>query len=74
MTSSTKQRIQVSLSEKARKAVPALARERRLPAATLVSHLIDEALEISEDAALIKIASERDAKGVVFVSHEDAWK
>lgn len=68
-----RQRIQVSLSEEARRIVPMLARKRRIPTATLASHLIDEALEFIEDFALAKVADARDTKSARFVSHKVAW-
>ena len=70
----TKQRIQVSLSEAARRLVPVLARKRRIPAATLASQLIDQALDFAEDLALTKIAESRDTKNARFISHKTAWR
>ncbi len=74
MAIAPKQRIQVSLSYAAKMIIPALARKRRVPAATLASTLIDEALELQEDVALDRIASRRDTSRARFVSHKVAWK
>ncbi|MEK9154337.1 MAG: hypothetical protein AAB798_02590 [Patescibacteria group bacterium] len=75
MTTATRQRVQVSLSMMARRLVPALARKHHVPAATLVSELIDTALELEEDSVLSKIADERFvSKSIRWMSHNAAWK
>lgn len=75
MTVATKQRIQVSLSPEAERLVPALARRRRMPTATLASALIDTALELEEDRMLSLIADERFSSDKIrWMSHDTIWK
>jgi len=75
MAIAPKQRIQVSLSQDAKRFLPLLAKKRRIPAATLASTLIDEALELQEDLHLSKLADERfSQKNIRWVSHETVWK
>jgi len=74
MAIAPKHRIQVSLSQDAKRFLPLLAKKRRIPAATLASTLIDEALELQEDVYLSKIADERfSQKNIRWVSHEAVW-
>lgn len=74
MATATKQRIQVSLSAEARRVVPALARRRHVPTATLASELIDTALALEEDWVLAKIADERfSSENIKFMSHDAVW-
>ena len=75
MAIAPKQRIQVSLSQDAKRILPLLARKRRIPAATLASTLIDEALELEEDRYFSKLADERlSQKNIRWVSHKEVWK
>ena len=52
----------------------ALARRDQMPRATKVRQLVQQALEIEEDAYLAKIAEERDTPDAKYISHEDFWK
>ena len=72
--STTKTRINVSLSADVERAVIALAKRDQVPHATKAAELLRSALEIDEDMKLDVIARERDRTGVKFVSHKSAWK
>lgn len=76
MAIAPKYRIQVSLSPEAKRLIPLLARKRRIPAATLASALIDEALELEEDRYFSKLADERlSQKNVRWIPDSDKiWK
>jgi len=70
-----KQRIAVSLSSEAERIIPALARKRRMPAATLASKLIDRALELEEDRLLSGVADARFSEKISrWLSHNSVWK
>ena len=51
-----------------------LAKRDQMPQATKAEHLLAMALEFEEDEVLNAIASKRDRKGSVFVSHAAAWR
>lgn len=75
MAITPKHRIQVSLSREAKRLIPELARQRRIPAATLASALIDQALELEEDRVFARIADERfSQKSIRWLSHDTVWK
>ena len=70
----TKQRIQVTVSSDAGRAIKILARRDRVPRATKAAQLIDDALELQEDIALSQIADERlrNYRGP-WLTHEEVW-
>ena len=70
----TKQRINITLSDDADKIVRSLAKRDQVPTATKVSELVRVALEVEEDQVLDAIATKRDTKNPTFVSHEEAWQ
>lgn len=70
----TKTRINVSLSSDVERALIAVAKRDQVPHATKAGELLRLALEIDEDLALDRIASERDDGRTKFVSHKAAWK
>lgn len=69
----TKQRINISVSDETKQALAKLARRDRMPEATKAARLIETALEIEEDAIWNSIAARRDEKGAKFLSHKKAW-
>ncbi len=69
----TKQRINISVSDEEANFLTALAKRDQMPRATKVRQLVQQALEIEEDAYLAKIAQERDIEGVKRISHKDVW-
>lgn len=69
----TKSRLNVTLSDDAKRAIAKLAKKRQVPDATLAAHLIETALELEEDIVWDELAAERDTGGVQFVPHDKAW-
>ena len=69
-----KTRINITLSDDARRGLARLAKRERIPQATKAAHLLEIALEIEEDQAWDKIAQSRDGKNAAYVSHNKAWK
>jgi len=69
----TKQRINISVSDMEANFLTALARRDQMPRATKVHQLVQQALAIEEDAYLAKVAEERDVKNIKRVSHDDVW-
>lgn len=70
----TKSRLNVTLSDDAKRAIAKLAKKRQVPDATLAAHLIETALELEEDIVWDELASERDTGGADFVPHNQAWQ
>lgn len=70
----TKKRINVTLSEYAEKTIAAIAKERKVPQATVAAQLIEGAIELQEDWALAKLADERAShKNTKYISHDKVW-
>jgi len=61
------------MSALAEEAISALAKRDQVPEATKAGELLRLALEIEEDRVLDALATQRDKKGVKFVSHKEAW-
>lgn len=70
----TKQRINISVSDEVRRAIAELAKRDRVPEATKASRLVEIALEIEEDITWDRIADKRDRKGIKFFPHKNAWR
>jgi hypothetical protein len=70
----TKTRINITLSEEAKKALFHLAHNEGVPHATKASRLLEMALELEKDKVWDKLAAKRDTKSSRFVSHKQAWK
>ena len=70
----TKKRINVSVSKELNDALLKLARRDQIPQATKAEHLLRLALEIEEDDTLNIIAVGRDTSSAKFVSHKLAWR
>ena len=69
----TKKRVNVSLSATLESILAKLAKRDQVPQATKAAELIRIGVEIEEDELFDIIASERDKKSVKFVSHKKAW-
>lgn len=69
----TKKRINISVSEEINKALKRLAKRDQMPQATKAEHLLALGLALEEDEVLNAIATKRDRKGAMFVSHAVAW-
>jgi hypothetical protein len=69
----TKKRVNISISKAVENALGKLARRDEVPEATKAAELLRLAIELEEDQVLDAIASERDTKKAKFVSHKKAW-
>jgi hypothetical protein len=73
--STTKTRINVSLSDEINSALKKLAQRDQIPTATKAERLLEIALEIEEDEVWDKIASERlKMKNIRYLTHDKIWK
>jgi len=72
--STTKTRINISLSDSVKKALLYLARRDRVPQATKAARLLEIALEIEEDQVWNTTAKKRDIKNARYLAHNKAWK
>ena len=70
----TKKRINISVSKELNNALLKLAKRDQIPQATKAEHLLRFALEIEEDDTLNIIAVARDTSSAKFVSHKLAWR
>jgi len=70
----TKKRINITLSKTEERAIAELAKRDQVPEATKAGELLRLALEIEEDQVWDRLASKRDVKGASFVSHKKAWE
>lgn len=71
--STSKRRINISLSNDVNRALTLLAERDNVPQATKAIDLLQIALEIEEDVVWDRIAASRDAKNARMVSHARAW-
>lgn len=69
----TKKRINVTLTPDLEDALERLAERDKVPQATKAVYLIKLAIEIDEDDVLNEKAEERDTKDAKFYSHKKAW-
>jgi len=69
----TKKRVNVSLSAPLESILVKLAKRDQVPQATKAAELIRIGVEIEEDEIFDIIASERDTGKIKFVSHKKAW-
>ena len=72
--STTKSRLNITLSDDTKQAIAKLARRDEVPDATLAARLIETALELEEDIVWDSLANKRDTPDVSFVSHDTAWQ
>jgi len=71
----TKERINISITKNARKALAGLAMRDEVPEATKAAALLELALEIEEDAYFEKLANERLGSKTRWVRDRDGiWK
>ncbi len=69
----TKKRINISVSKNLDDLLSRIAKRDQVPQATKAEHLLRMALEIEEDEILDEIARKRDAGKARFISHILAW-
>ncbi|MDP2664460.1 MAG: hypothetical protein Q8O97_00595 [bacterium] len=72
--STTKARINITLSNDVREALARFANRDKVPQATKAAHLLEMALELEEDRVWNTIAERRDLKNARYLSHNKAWK
>ncbi len=70
----TKKRINISVSRELDTMLGRLAKRDQMPQATKAEHLLIKALEFEEDEVLNFVAMSRDTKDATFISHEEAWR
>ena len=70
----TKKRINISVSKELDDVLDRLAKRDQVPQATKAEHLLRMALEIEEDQVLDEIALKRDTGNARFLSHASAWR
>ncbi|TAL20705.1 hypothetical protein EPN90_00080 [Patescibacteria group bacterium] len=71
--STTKYRVNLSVSTDLKRALQKLAKRDHTSVATKAVDLVRTALEIEEDAILLKLAEERETKKGKYVPHDAAW-
>lgn len=69
----TKKRVNISVSAAMEEALKALAKRDQMPVASKAAELLHHAIEIEEDEVWARLASARDTKDAKFISHKDAW-
>ena len=72
MTTS-KKRINVSVSPDMEKVLYLLAQRDGVPLATKAATLLQYAIDMTEDEVLASIALERAQENTHFISHDEAW-
>jgi hypothetical protein len=70
----TKKRINISVSKDLENALAKLAKRDEMPQATKAEHLLRLSIEMEEDNVLNAIAEKRDSSPAKFVSHKIAWR
>lgn len=71
--STTKTRINISLSDDVNDALAKLAHRDRVPQATKAARLLEIALELEEDQVWDVIAKKWDVRNARYLSHHKAW-
>jgi len=69
----TKKRINISLSPAVESAVKRLAQRDKMAEATKAAQLLQIALEIEEDQIWDQLANARDKRSSKFIPHKKAW-
>lgn len=72
--STTKKRLNITLSPATENFIVKIAKRDKVPQATKIAELLDRALILEEDTAFDALVMERDKKGARFISHSVAWK
>ena len=68
-----KRRLNITLTPEMEEFISILAKRDKVPEATKVSQILEEALEEMEDQIWLEIAEEREAERGPYVSHEELW-
>lgn len=72
--STTKTRINISVSKEEERFLTQLARRDHMPRASKARDLMRMAMEIEEDMALTRLAESRDVPGADYIPHDEFWK
>ena len=72
--STTKPRINISVSEELNKTIARLAKRDNMPTATKAARLIEVGLENEEDEVLNTVAQQRDKTSTKFYTHDEVFK
>ncbi len=70
----TKRRLNITLAPDVEKIITRIAKRDRMPEATKVAQLVEQALELEEDAAWEKLAEERFKNAKKWLTHDEVWK
>lgn len=70
----TKKRINISVSKELDDVLSKLAERDQVPQATKAEHLLRIALEVEEDQVLDEIVEKRDTNKARFISHASTWR
>lgn len=70
----TKKRVNISVSSAMEDALKALAKRDEMPVASKAVELLRQAIEVEEDEVWARLANERLKRDKRRVSHEDAWR
>ena len=70
----TKKRINISVSKELDEALGKLATRDQVPQATKAEHLLRLAIELEEDQVFNDIAEKRDVRRSKFIPHSAAWR
>lgn len=70
----TKKRLNISLTKSLESALAQLAMRDAVPRATKATQLLQVALEIEEDTIWDTLARKRDTSKSTFVNHNKAWQ
>ncbi len=70
----TKRRLNITLAPDVEKMITRIAKRDRMPEATKVVQLVEQALEIEEDTIWEQIAEERFKSAKKWLTHDQVWK
>ncbi len=71
--STSKTRINISVSREEERALSRLAKRDQVPTATKAADLLAFALELEEDRYFSELADKRLGRKVLWLSHEEVW-
>lgn len=69
----TKKRLNITLSPDLEKAISIVAKRDNVPEATKAAELLELAILIEEDVAWDLLAKDREKDGAKFITHNKAW-
>ena len=70
----TKRRLNITLTPFLEEAIRILAKKDNVPEATKATELLKMAVEIEEDEYFLKLAEEREKKDVKYINEDKFWK